>query len=72
MKIIKKVFGFLKIKIILAINLNNFLNFLTVNIFFFKIKKGVLDFEVLFTTNEFISILKPFGRTLGPKGLMPN
>lgn len=37
-----------------------------------KLKKGVVDFEILLTTPEFLPKLVPFARLLGPRGLMPN
>jgi large subunit ribosomal protein L1 len=35
------------------------------------IKKGKVDFDILIATPEFIAKLQPFGKFLGPKGLMP-
>ena len=37
-----------------------------------KIKEGITDFDMLFTTPAMINQLKPFGKVLGPRGLMPN
>ncbi|MDD3774036.1 MAG: hypothetical protein PHW50_02025 [Patescibacteria group bacterium] len=36
-----------------------------------NIKKGIIDFDILVATSEFIEKLKPFAKLLGPKGLMP-
>lgn len=36
------------------------------------IKDGNYKFDKLLATTEMMSVLKPFARTLGPKGLMPN
>ena len=37
-----------------------------------KIQEGVLDFDVLLTTPQFMPKLARLARILGPKGLMPN
>ena len=37
-----------------------------------KLKKGVVDYDVLVATQAFMPRLVPFARVLGPKGLMPN
>ena len=37
-----------------------------------KFDKGVIDFDVLYSTVEALPILKPYARFLGPKGLFPN
>lgn len=37
-----------------------------------KLKKGVIDFDILLSTPGFMPKLVPFARLLGPKGLMPN
>lgn len=37
-----------------------------------EINNGNLDFDVLIATKEVIKLLKPYGRTIGPLGLMPN
>lgn len=36
------------------------------------IANGKTDFQMLFTTPEFLPRLKAFGKILGPRGLMPN
>lgn len=36
------------------------------------IAAGEFNFDKLIATSEQMQILKPFARTLGPKGLMPN
>jgi len=37
-----------------------------------EIGSGKTDFEILFTTPEMLPKLKPFGKILGPRSLMPN
>ena len=36
------------------------------------IQNGKVSFDTLFTTPSLVSTLKPHGKLLGPKGLMPN
>jgi len=36
------------------------------------IKEGNFKFDKLVATTEMMNVLKPYARTLGPKGLMPN
>ena len=37
-----------------------------------KIKDGWLDFDVLIASGEAMKLVRPLGRQLGPRGLMPN
>lgn len=37
-----------------------------------KIKGGWLDFDVLIATSEAMKMVRPLGKVLGPRGLMPN
>lgn len=37
-----------------------------------NLEKGPIAFEKLFTTPTNLPKLKPYGKLLGPKGLMPN
>lgn len=37
-----------------------------------KLQAGIIDFDILISTPEFLPKLVPFARLLGPRGLMPN
>jgi large subunit ribosomal protein L1 len=37
-----------------------------------QIKNGTINFDKLYSTQEGLSLIKPFARILGPKGLFPN